>query len=350
MILCDGEGPDPEDMGGMGGMGGFPFGAMGGMGGMGGLFEQMGQMGGRGPQRPQSCPDQIHQVNLTLSDIFNGTTLNISIPIQDRCGGCAGSGSTTKTRINCAGCKGNGVKIRMVQVGPGMISQQQTVCGDCGGKGKIVDPSTKCAGCKGCGTIESKVSKSINVPKLFDYETVMLMKSAGDYHQELDKKSDIKIAFVISDFDKSEYKQEGTHNLLLVKQIEIGSALSGLEVYLDSHPDQTDYSLKFDRIIKDGDKIFIKNLGLPMKNHSGTKRGKLYIQFKYIYPNEVLNVSELTELMNNLDVKPSNSKTYIKCIGQDISLDDDNSEQKSRTSSRRSNNTNNSEGVNCAQS
>lgn len=58
------------------------------------------------------------------------------------------------------------MKVRIMQIGPGMISQQQSVCNDCGGKGTFVEPQNKCDCCKGRGTIETKLNKTLEIPKI----------------------------------------------------------------------------------------------------------------------------------------------------------------------------------------
>lgn len=134
--LCDGEAPDfaqgfPDLSEIFGNMGGFPFGGMG--------MNMGGGMGGR-VQKPK--PVQEIRVKLKTQDIYNGLSKNIDIPVYDKCCNCDGTGSKNKSKSTCSGCKGSGVKVFIRQVGPGMISQQQSVCDNCGGRGKYVDKKT----------------------------------------------------------------------------------------------------------------------------------------------------------------------------------------------------------------
>ena len=45
----------------------------------------------------------------------------------------------------CNGCHGNGVKVIVRQLQPGMIQQMQTVCPDCHGKGDIIREKVSCS-------------------------------------------------------------------------------------------------------------------------------------------------------------------------------------------------------------
>lgn len=307
--LCDGEAPDFSQ--------GFPdlsemFGAMG-MGGMGGFpFGRMGGMGGRG-QREKPKPVQEVRVKLKTQDIFNGFSKNIDITVHDRCGTCNGSGSKTKSKTTCVGCKGSGVKVMIRQIGPGMISQQQTMCGDCGGKGTFVEPSNKCGTCNSAGTVETKLNKTLEITKNFDHETIMLLKNSGNYNSDTNTKADINIKFVISDIDKYKMEIKNSYDLVMEYPINIHDAITGYSMYWDSHPDGKKYNLKFSDVIKDGDIKLIKGLGLPVNNNGSIKRGKLYIKFNYIYPSNTLDSDNYKIFIKTKDDKVvENKDNYIK--------------------------------------
>jgi DnaJ-class molecular chaperone len=42
-----------------------------------------------------------------------------------------------KAGVQCKGCKGKGMVVRVLQLGPGLITQQQMVCPECRGEGAI---------------------------------------------------------------------------------------------------------------------------------------------------------------------------------------------------------------------
>jgi len=308
--LCDGEAPDfaqgfPDlsemfgAMGGMGGMGGFPFGSMGGM------SHPFSGMGSRGHKQK---PVQEVRVKLKIHDIFNGLSKNIDITVHDKCANCDGSGSKTKSKTTCTGCKGSGMKVRIMQIGPGMISQQQSVCNDCGGKGTFVELRNKCDSCKGSGTVETKLNKTLEIPKNFDHNTIMLLKNSGNYDSDTETKADINIKFVISDIEKYNMEIKNNYDLLTEYPINIHDALTGYSMYWDYHPDGNKYLFKFTDVIKDTDIKFIKNLGLPVNDNGHNKRGKLYIKFKYIYPPNILDTDNYKIFIKNKDNKISEPK------------------------------------------
>ena len=323
--LCDGESPDfsqgfpdlSEIFGAMGGMGGFP-----GMGGMGG-FPGMGNFsfGGRVHKERQKPIQQV-KIKLKTQDIFRGLEKNIDISIQDKCLNCNGSGSKTKMKTNCTVCKGTGIRVIVRQVGPGMITQQQTTCDICHGKGTIIEHKNKCETCEGHGTFETKLNKTINITKNFDYQTVMLLKNSGNYDSELDEKADINILFVISDIDNYNMEIKNSHDLYMEYKINICNAITGYSMYWDLHPDGNKYYFKFHDVIKDNDVKFIKNLGLPYNDNNKNSRGKLYIRFKYIYPESILDTDNYKIFIKNIDSKNiSDKENYIKEKVYDIKED-----------------------------
>lgn len=316
--VCDGEAPDfshgfPDlsEMFGGGfpfGMGGFPFG-----------------MGGN-VQREKPKPIQEVRVKLKLSEIFTGINKNIDISVDDICQGCDGSGSKTKFRVTCEACQGKGVRLTIRQIGPGMISQQTSPCNVCNQKGTTINPKDICQVCSGKCTISTKLNKTLNIPKNFDYESVMLLKNSGNYDVDTKLKADINITFKIADLDKYNFEIKNTHDLFTEYQINISDAFSGYSMYWDMHPDGNKYVFKINEVIKDGDIKFIKNLGLPNNDDKKNSRGKLYIKFKYNYPTSLLDSDSLKHFIKIKDNKNiENKDSYIKEKVHDIK--DDNKHQ-----------------------
>ena len=141
----------------------------------------------------------------------------------------------------------------------------------------------------------------------------MLLKNYGNYDSETDTKADITIKFIISDIDKYNMVIKNSHDLMMEFPINICDALTGYSMYWDTHPDSIKYYLKFQDVIKDGDIKFIKGLGLPNKDNEISKRGKLYIQFKYIYPHNILDNDSYKSFTKIKDTKViENKDSYVK--------------------------------------
>jgi molecular chaperone DnaJ len=106
----------------------------------------------------QRGADLRYNLELTLKEAVQGTTVKIRVPTYVTCDSCGGSGakkgSSPKT---CGTCQGVG-QVRMQQ---GFFSVQQT-CPNCHGKGTVIDDP--CNKCHGHGRIQEHKTLSVKVP------------------------------------------------------------------------------------------------------------------------------------------------------------------------------------------
>ncbi len=102
--------------------------------------------------------DLRYDLDLTLEEAVQGTTVKIKIPTHVKCRTCDGSGAKPGTTpTSCTTCGGQG-QVRMQQ---GFFSIQQT-CPRCKGAGKIItDP---CSTCHGQGRVRETKTLSVKIP------------------------------------------------------------------------------------------------------------------------------------------------------------------------------------------
>lgn len=143
-VLSDSEKRQKYDMYGEDGL--KPDGGGGGGGGFGDMF---GFGGGRrgGGDNDKRKPDIPMDIEVTLQDIFLGSSRAIKIRQQILCPACRGTGSKGGEVDKCKVCKGQGFTIERRQVGPGFIQQVQVDCKKCGGTGRI--SKSECPACEG---------------------------------------------------------------------------------------------------------------------------------------------------------------------------------------------------------
>ena len=176
-----------EGLQGGGGGGGF-----GGGGDPFGLFEQMfgGGGGGRGGRGRESnrTEDITYPLSLTLADFYRGRLKKLKIQRQRLCELCGGKGSSKPDAVQpCDTCKGQGVRIMMKKLGPGMIQQMQVVCDACKGKGEKVKAGMECKQCHGDKTAtESKILEVDVRPGMLPGEKITFF---GDADEEYGKET-----------------------------------------------------------------------------------------------------------------------------------------------------------------
>ena len=116
-------------------------------------------MGGRGRQQPagpKKGKPVMHQIKLTLEEIYTGKTTKIAVNRERICGTCNGVGGKEGAVKKCDGCKGRGMIMKMTMLGPGMYSQSQGPCDECRGSGEIIDEKNKCKTCNGKKVVKEK--------------------------------------------------------------------------------------------------------------------------------------------------------------------------------------------------
>ena len=276
-------GPNPfADFGNIFG-GGFPFG-MPGMGPMGGM-----PMGGRHAKGPEPI---IENLEVTLEQLYNEESINFDYKQKVSCVKCDGNGSKDGKSTECASCKGKGVRVQVIRMGP-MIQQSVGECHNCKGKGKVIEEDNKCDSCNGkCYTYKDK---NISIPLksgLVDGNKITL---TGKGHQFKEDKTDLIL--VINVVPHKIFKRMN-EDLFVTMELKLYQALFG-----------------FDKVVThlDGRKLHIscsgktdfnnvrKVSGEGMKTLNG-KKGDLYIRFTCNLP--------------NYNTLPNDTKTQLKSLLQ----------------------------------
>jgi DnaJ family protein A protein 2 len=109
--------------------------------------------GGRSQRGRPVTPDSTYELQLSLEELYTGTSRNIVFTRDALCGTCNGEGG--QDRKQCSRCGGTGRQIHMQQMGL-FVQQVQTVCSACDGKGHIIPPGKTCKDCKGKCTVKEK--------------------------------------------------------------------------------------------------------------------------------------------------------------------------------------------------
>jgi len=173
-VLSDPEKREQYDAGGMfsgfggraGGPGGGPFGPGGFPGGGGGgadfgdilsnLFGRGG--GGRAQPQQQRGRDLETELSLSFDQAVNGAQVTVTVPKEERCPTCHGSGAKPGTApTTCPRCEGRGIDAES----QGFFSISQP-CPQCGGAGQIIEDP--CPTCGGSGLTRQTKRYKVNIP------------------------------------------------------------------------------------------------------------------------------------------------------------------------------------------
>ena len=151
-----GFGPRP----GAGGAGPFGAGGSAGFGGdLGDIFSNIFSRGGgrAEPQQPRGRDLETETV-LSFDQAINGAQVSVTVPKQERCPTCHGSGAKPGTSpVTCPRCEGRGIDSQS----QGFFSISQP-CPQCGGAGQIIEDP--CPTCSGSGLTQQTKRYKVNIP------------------------------------------------------------------------------------------------------------------------------------------------------------------------------------------
>lgn len=248
------------------------------------IFNMMfgGGMGGMGGGRSSNkTKPMIHKLGVTLEELYNGKTRKLAATRDIICSSCDGKGgSNVRT---CSGCKGRGMKIKTVQVGPGMLSQSQAPCGECEGKGETIPPGSRCKDCKGKKQKKEKKIIEIEIDKGLPSNFKKVFYGEGD-HEPGKEIGDIVIQ--MEEKEHALYQRHGK-DLAMKLDIDISEALCGMKRAVKTLDNRNIVIMTNPgEIIKQADCKMIMGEGMPIHRDPFNK-GKLIILFNITFPEKI---------------------------------------------------------------
>ena len=248
---------------------------------------------GRGPKETPKLKPTIRNLEVTLDEIYAGKLTQISVDRKVVCAECNGKGGAKVEK--CTGCKGRGVVIKMMQLGPGMYTQAQQHCDKCSGSGEMIDKKDICKKCKG-KKLDQKVEQvEVAVSAGTPDNHRVIIKDKGDEHPEY-KTGDLVVNILVK--PHAVFKRQG-NNLYITKKISLYEALTGFKFNLKRF--DTEVTIESDGVGQHKDVKLVPNLGLPhFKNELSV--GDLLIEFQVEMPNKL--IADQAETLKKLLPKP----------------------------------------------
>ena len=82
--------------------------------------------------------------------------------------------------VTCRECRGQGVKVVVRQIGPGMLQQMQVHCDQCEGKGEICSAKDRCKECSGEKVIKTKKTLTVHIDKGMKQGSKIVFRQESD--------------------------------------------------------------------------------------------------------------------------------------------------------------------------
>ena len=256
---------------------------------------------GFGRQRgPAKTEDTVHEIAVSLEDLYKGKTTKLAVTRDKLCIKCSGKGVKEGAQSGeCAKCGGKGVLLIQRQMGPSMIQQMRAACPDCQGKGEIIKESDKCTQCNG-----KKVTKERKVLQVF-IDKGMKHGQKITFPGESDEAPNMEpgdVIFVLSEKKHPLFKRK-QNDLYLEKEITLIEALCGFSFTFD-HLDGRQILVKSQEgvVIKPQDVKTIHNEGMPTYKRP-YDLGNLYVIFTIKFP-DTIEPSKFKALEGALPARP----------------------------------------------
>jgi len=231
----------------------------------------MGGGGARGQRRkaPRG-PDKTHDVPLSLADFYKGRVIPVKFHQQRGCTLCKSSGALKSE--SCSGCKGQGMKVIIRQLGPGMIQQSTQQCNECNGDGKrIIQVCHECNGKKYKASEKTLYAKI--EPGMCDGEKIRFAGECSD-SADYDEPGDVVLNLLRT--ESLDYDWQG-NDLHINLSVNLKDAMLGFNIKLDNHPGGKPISLTWGGGSLRHDGVLVaKGLGMPIKERCG-EYGDLFI-------------------------------------------------------------------------
>jgi DnaJ homolog subfamily A member 2 len=262
----------------------------GGGGGAADIFDLFGG-GGRKQQGKRKGEDVNFPLKVDLEDVYNGTSKKLRLTRNVICKACNGKGGKSVT--TCRDCKGQGVKMMLRQIGPGMMQQIQQPCTACSGEGEICPEKDRCTECLGSKTTKEKKTLEVFINRGMGNNEKIPFPGEAD---EAPGTTPGDVVVILQVKDHATFKRDHV-NLFMKKEITLQEALCGFSFQIQ-HLDKRILKVSSDPgiVVRPGDLKLLRDEGMPYEKNPYTKGG-LYIEFKIIFPeNKILDAPKIQAL------------------------------------------------------
>ncbi|XP_069758961.1 dnaJ homolog subfamily A member 4-like [Narcine bancroftii] len=243
------------------------------------IFDMFFGGGGR-MQREKRGKDVVHQLAVSLEDLYNGATRKLALKKNVICEKCDGLGGKKGAVQKCSNCKGRGIEIHVQQIGLGMMQQIQTMCSECHGQGEQINPKDRCKNCNGRKIVKERKILEVHVDKGMQDGQKITFRGEGDQEPGLEPGD---VIIVLDQKEHEVFRRHG-NDLIMKMELLLVEALCGFKktmemldkriLLIHSNPGE---------VVKEGSLKSVVNEGMPIYRDPFDK-GQLIIQFSVKFP------------------------------------------------------------------
>lgn len=221
-------------------------------------------------------------LNLTLEEVYHGTTKKVHYTVNEICSDCDGEGGFEPQ--TCNHCGGHGY----VRQGPFAM-----MCNNCGGSGKIF--KKVCYTCRGSGYTKLRTHVDLDIPKGVTEHTILSYPGVGDFIKDGERGD---VHFITQIQPHPIYQLEGLH-LRRKLDVSIIDILLGSEKEMDTLDGRV--KIKIPRLSELNKTFRLRGKGLT--DNSIHVQGDLYVTLNPITPKELTESEE--KILSQLKDSPN---------------------------------------------
>lgn len=221
-------------------------------------------------------PNARIDVDVDLSDLYNGATRSIEFEKRVVCSKCHGTGGKLGATKKCPVCKGRGATLQNINMF-GMQMQMEQECNKCGGKGIIFNEV--CPHCKGRKVVRENKKLILEIEKGMENGQKIVFK--GESEQSPDT---IPGDLIITLKQKKHnfFKQRKRNDLYADVNLNLKEALFGYNKKI-KHLDGREFYIESQKVTQPDETRIITGEGMPVHKFPSQK-GDLFIKFKVKLP------------------------------------------------------------------
>ncbi|CAN9499325.1 unnamed protein product [Ophioblennius macclurei] len=280
--------------------------------------------GGGQMHRERRGKNVVHQLSVTLEEMYNGATRKLGLQKNVICEKCDGYGGKKGSLEKCSTCKGRGVQIRVQQIGPGMIQQIQSVCSDCQGQGEKFSSKDRCKNCNGHKVERTKKILEVHIDKGMKDGQRITFHGEGDQEPGLEPGD---VVIVLDQKDHPVFQRQGD-DLSMKLKLKLVEALCGFKKTIETLDNRTlVINSEPGEVIKHNDVKCVQSEGMPIYKDPYEK-GQLILQFEVEFPEKHWLPEHLMYQLERL--LPSREDVMITDDMEEVDLSevDDEAQQK----------------------
>jgi len=260
--------------------------------------------------------DTVHQMKVSLEDLYSGTTRQLAVQKNVICETCNGIGGKEGSVLKCDQCNGTGMQVRMRQIGPGMVQQIQQPCRPCNQTGEKINEKGRCKTCMGKKVEKQRKILKCEIDKGMKDGQKLTFTGEGDQAPGTEPGD---IVIVLDEKEHDVFTRQGS-DLYIRMEVGLADALCGFTrtiktldnrtLILNSHPGE---------VIRPKQLKCVEDEGMPIYGDP-TEKGRLVIDFQIVFPKDGwIAPKEVLALQQFL---PPCEKRVIADISEEVHLSD----------------------------